>query len=161
MKVYFAADHAGFELKGFLLDYVRSIGYSAEDCGAHLYDAEDDYPEIIRSAGKKLIDDVTKELDSRAVVIGGSGQGEAIVMNRIKGIRCGLYYGAPRTTQKDAEGRELDMIQSMRIHNDTNALSIGARFVSPEEAQVVVKRWLEVPFPPRTRHERRVWQIDS
>lgn len=161
MKVYFAADHAGFELKNVLLEYVRSVGHSAEDCGAHLYDPEDDYPAIIQVAAKKLMDDVHQDRDNRAIVIGGSGQGEAMVMNRFKRVRCALYYGPAHDVQKDAEGKELDMIQSVRIHNDANALSLGARFLSVEEAKGAVKKWLDTPFVTQTRHERRVWQIDS
>jgi ribose 5-phosphate isomerase B len=161
MKIYFAADHAGFELKNILIEHVRALGHSAEDCGAHVLDAEDDYPPLIRRAAQKLGDDVMQRLDSRAIVIGGSGQGEAIVANRIKGVRCGLYYGAPKTKQTDAEGKEIDIIESIRLHNDANALSLGARFLSADEAKAAVEKWLAVPFVPQTRHERRVWQIDS
>lgn len=161
MKIYFAADHAGFQLKGALIEYVRELKHSAEDCGAHLHDEADDYPPLIRAAAQKLADDVAKELDSRAIFIGGSGQGEAIVANRIKGVRCGLYYGAPPKRQTDAAGKELDIIESLRIHNDANALALGARFLSLEDAKEAVKRWLEIPFDHGSRHERRVWQIDA
>ena len=161
MKVYFAADHAGFELKSELVAYVRTLGHSVEDCGAHIFDKEDDYPAIIKKAGQHLSDDLLQQYNNRAVVIGGSGQGEAIVMNRFKGVRCGLYYGSPSHKQVDAEGKELDIIESIRIHNDANALSLGARFLSVDEAKEAVKKWLDIPFPPHTRHEKRVWQIDS
>src|SRR3989344_6650134 len=93
MKVYFAADHAGFEIKNALVEYARGLGYEVEDCGAFVNDPADDYPGIIASAARKLSADVAAGKDSRAVVAGASGQGEAMVANRFKGVRCALYYG--------------------------------------------------------------------
>jgi len=103
MKVYFASDHAGFEIKNRLVAYVRDeLGYEVEDCGAFVDNPEDDYPAIIAAAAEKLSDDVASGKDSRAIVAGGSGQGEAIVANRFKGVRCALYYGDPGKDQVDA-----------------------------------------------------------
>src|SRR6185295_2504463 len=102
MKVYFAADHAGFELKNTLLNFVRGeLNFDVEDCGALTYDAADDYPDLIALAARKLSEDAAQGLDSRAVVIGASGQGEAIVANRFPGVRCALYYGKPSHEQID------------------------------------------------------------
>ena len=161
MKVYIGADHAGFELKAFIVDSLRAKGVAIEDCGSHIYDPSDDYPDIIRSTIKKFLVDVNEEADSRAIVIGASGQGEAIVANRFKGVRCALYYGAPRGTQTDSSGHELSMIESTRAHNESNVLALAARFMTPEEALRAVEIWLKTPFSGEDRHTKRVWQIDS
>ena len=161
MKIYIGADHAGFELKAALIDAMREKGYVVEDCGAHLYDADDDYPDIIKETIRKFLVDVQSQADSRAIVIGASGQGEAIVANRFKGVRCALYYGAPRGPQTDSSGHELGMIASSRAHNDCNALSLAARFMTPEEGVRAVLEWLKTPYMPEDRHTRRIWKIDS
>lgn len=162
MRVYFASDHAGFELKNKLVEYVRDfLGVDVEDCGALDLDATDDYPHIIASAAKRLSTDVSQGIESRAILLGGSGQGEAMVANRFKGVRAALYYGEAKAPQTDATGKRLDIIASVREHNDANALSLGARFVSLEEAQDAVKKWLETPFSGDERHARRVADIDT
>jgi ribose 5-phosphate isomerase B len=162
MKVYFAADHAGFETKNRLVEFVRDdLGFDVEDCGAHRDDPQDDYPELIASAARKLAEDVAAGRDSRAIVAGGSGQGEAIVANRFKGVRCALYYGDPGSEQVDASGKRLDILASTREHNDANALSLGLRFLSLDQAKAAVARWLAAPFPGDERHARRIGQIDQ
>ncbi|MHB1086986.1 MAG: RpiB/LacA/LacB family sugar-phosphate isomerase [Minisyncoccota bacterium] len=162
MRVYFASDHAGFELKNKLIEFVRdTLGADVQDCGAHELDTSDDYPRIIASAAKRLSSDVSQGIDSRAVLLGGSGQGEAMVANRFKGVRAALYYGEAKAPQTDVAGKRLDMIASVREHNDANALSLGARFLSLEEAQDAVRRWLETSFSGDERHARRVADIDS
>lgn len=161
MKIYFASDHAGFETKNALVEYVRSLGYETEDCGAHSFDKDDDYPEIIARAAKKLSGDVAKNIESRAILIGASGQGEAIVANRFRGVRCALYYGDVGGFQQDMSGKRLDMLSSTREHNNANALSIGARFMSPDQATRAVSEWLKKPFSGEGRHARRIRQIDE
>jgi ribose 5-phosphate isomerase B len=160
MKVYVASDHAGFETKNTLVEYVRGLGYEAEDCGAHTFDKDDDYPAIIAEAARKLSADAAVGIESRAIVAGGSGQGEAIVANRFPGVRCVLYYGDPGATQIDMSGKSLDILASTREHNDANALSLGLRFLSLDEAKAVVARWLATPFSGEERHARRIAQID-
>jgi len=160
MQIYFASDHAGFELKNILVEYVRALGHDVEDCGAHAFDADDDYPEIIAGAARKLSADALAGRDSRAIVIGASGQGEAMVANRFKSVRCALYYG-PSGEQKDMSGKELDMIASAREHNNANALSLGARFLSADEAKKAVEKWLKTEFSGEERHARRIRQIDA
>lgn len=159
--IYLATDHAGFELKNVLVEYVKSLGHEAVDCGALVYDVVDDYPPIIATAARKLSEDVVVGKESRAIVIGASGQGEAMVANRFKGVRCALYYGAPKSSQIDAAGKELSMLQSTRIHNNANALSLGARFLTESEAKEAVRLWLETTFSGEERHARRVQQIDT
>ena len=162
MKVYFAADHGGFEIKNQLLAYVRDeLGHEVEDCGAFTFDAADDYPAIIANAARKLSEDAAKGKDSRAIVAGGSGQGEAMVANRFKGVRCALYYGKALREQTDASGKKLDMLASSRDHNNANALSLGLRFLTFEEARNAVRQWLTAPFSGDSRHARRIKQIDE
>ncbi|MDO8481778.1 MAG: RpiB/LacA/LacB family sugar-phosphate isomerase [bacterium] len=161
MQIYLSADHGGFELKNALALFLEvDLGHTVEDCGADTFQSDDDYPEIIARAARKLSEDVRAGRDSRAIVIGASGQGEAIVANRFKGVRCALYYG-PAGEQKDMSGKKLDMILSAREHNNANALSLGARFLTVEEAKNVVKKWLETSFSGEERHARRIKQIDE
>ena len=162
MKVYFAADHAGFELKNALLAFARDeLHCEVEDCGAFALDTSDDYPAIIAAAARKLSADASRGLESRAVVIGASGQGEAMVANRFKGVRCALYYGKAGKEQLDLSGHTLDMLESSRHHNDANALSLGARFLSEGEAKEALKKWLNTVFSGEERHTRRVRDIDT
>jgi ribose 5-phosphate isomerase B len=162
MKVYFASDHAGFETKNQLLAYVRDeLKCEVEDCGAFVNDPQDDYPGIVAEAARKLSQDVAAGRNSRAIVAGASGQGEAIVANRFNGVRCALYYGDPGNSQVDASGKRLDIISGSREHNDANALSLGLRFLSFAQAKDVVARWLSTPFSGEERHARRIAQIDN
>lgn len=161
MKIYVASDHAGFALKSMLVPFLKALGHDIEDCGAFEFDIADDYPPIVARAARKLSEDIAAGKESRAIVIGASGQGEAMVANRFPAVRCALYYGAPAKSQTDAAGRELDMIASTREHNDANALSLGARFLSESEAKETVQRWLETQFPGEERHVRRIKQIDE
>ncbi|HUO50826.1 MAG TPA: RpiB/LacA/LacB family sugar-phosphate isomerase [Candidatus Paceibacterota bacterium] len=162
MKIYFASDHAGFELKQELLNFVRGeLGHEVEDCGATQFNEDDDYPEIIAQAAAKLGAAAKERATVRAILIGASGQGEAMVANRFKGVRCALYYGEAVRTQTDASGQELDMLTSTREHNDANALSLAARFLSVEEAKDAVRRWLATPFSGQERHVRRIAQMET
>jgi|SRR3989338_3323129 len=162
MKVYFAADHAGFELKNELIHFVRdTLGHEVEDCGAFENNPADDYPDIISVAARKLSSDAAEGIESFAVVVGASGQGEAMCANRFKGVRCALYYGKAAKSQVDIKGVELDMISSSREHNNANALSLGARFISQREAEEIIRRWLSVPFSGDERHVRRIQKIDE
>ena len=162
MKMYFAADHAGFELKNQLLAYVRDeLHHDVEDCGAFRNDPADDYPEYIAAAARKLSADVAAGVESCAIVIGASGQGEAMTANRFTGVRAALYYGPAGRDQTDMSGNQLDMLASTRAHNHANCLSLGARFMTPDEAKNAVRSWLAVPFSGEERHARRVRKIDE
>ena len=144
MTIYLASDHAGFELKGKIKDFLVKNGYEAEDLGPFAYDANDDYPELIRPAAER----VSQNPEDRAIVLGGSGQGEAMVSNRYKNVRAAVYYGG-----------NMDIVKLSREHNNANVLSFGARFVKEEEALEAVKLWLETPFSAEERHHRRVAKI--
>ncbi len=162
MKVYFATDHGGFEIKNQLLAFVRDeLGHDVEDCGAFVFDASDDYPALIKVAARKLSSDTLAGVDSRAIIAGGSGQGEAMVANRFQGVRCAVYYGEARRPQIDAGGASLDMLTSTREHNNANALSLGLRFLEYSEAKDAVMRWLALSFSGAERHVRRIAQIDQ
>ncbi len=144
MKVYLATDHAGFELKGKILKFLQDNGYEVEDCGPYKYDKNDDYPDFINKVAEKVSQDPE---GSRAVVLGGSGQGEAIVANKFPNVRAVVYYGGPE-----------EIITLSREHNNANVLSIGARFVD-EGVVSLIKKWLEAPFTNEERHVRRIEKI--
>ena len=146
MKIYFATDHAGFELKNILVEYVKTLGFEVEDCGAKSFDKEDDYPDFIKLPAKAVSLD---PISSKAIVLGGSGQGEAIVSNRLPSVRAVVYYGG-----------NLEIIKLSREHNDANVLSLGARFLTDDEAKEAVKLWLDTPFSDDERHLRRIQKID-
>lgn len=146
MKVYFASDHAGFELKETLVHFLRERGYDVEDCGPYTLNTQDDFPELVRPVASKVLEDI----GSLGIVIGGSGQGEAIVLNRIKGIRTTVYYGG-----------QSDVLRVSREHNNANVLSLGARFIESTEAKNAVLLWLTTDFSHEERHERRINQIDA
>ncbi|MFY9457867.1 MAG: RpiB/LacA/LacB family sugar-phosphate isomerase [Candidatus Spechtbacterales bacterium] len=148
MKIFLATDHAGFELKERIKQWLLEWGYKYEDMGAFAYDAEDDYPDFIRPVAEKVSQDPE---NNRGIVIGGSGQGEAIVSNRYKGVRAAVYV---------ARSLDLELVRLMREHNDSNVLSLGARFVSEEDAKEVVRVWLETPFSGEERHKRRIAKIE-
>src|SRR3990167_1704705 len=129
--IYLASDHAGFELKEKIEEFLKSKGYEVEDVGPHKLDPTDDYPDFIYPAAKK----VSENPGSKGIILGKSGEGEAIVANKVKGIRAVVYYGYQE-----------EMIQLTREHNDANVLSLGAGFVSEEDAKKVVEMWLSTNF---------------
>ena len=159
--MYFASDHAGYEIKNALIAYARELGCDVEDCGAFVFNKNDDYPDIVANAARKLSIDVLEGRDSRAIVAGASGEGEAMVANRFKGVRCAVYYGQAQRDQVDVDGKKLDILASSREHNDANALSLGLRFLSLDEAKEAMKRWLMLTFSADARHVRRIKKIDE
>ncbi len=148
MTIYFATDHAGFELKEKLVTYVRDIlGFTVVDCGATALTEGDDYTEFIPKAARAVSEHPD---ETKAIILGGSGQGEAIVANKCKHVRATVYYGG-----------NMDIVRLGREHNDTNVLSLGARFVSEAEAKEAVLLWLTTPFSGDERHARRIQAIDE
>jgi len=135
-------------MKEAIASYVeKELGYTVADMGAHQYDTEDDYPDFI----KLVADEVSHDPFSlRGIILGGSGQGEAIVANRYPKVRAAVYYGGP-----------LDIIKLSREHNNSNILSLGARFMTLDEAKAAVKLWLETPFTEEDRHVRRLKKIEQ
>lgn len=160
MKVYVATDHAGFELKNKVVEFLKKEGYDAEDCGPVTYDKNDDYPDFISIAAKK----VSENPEDFGIVFGGSGQGEAIVANKFPNVRCALFYGPvipPIAT--DITGKTSDdpyeMLRLTREHNNSNMLSIGVRFMTEEDAKNAIKLFLESKYSGEERHGRRIDKI--
>lgn len=151
-KVYLASDHAGFTLKAALAAHLESLNYAVEDVGASSLEPGDDYPDYVTPCAEKVAGDA----GSFGIVIGGSGQGEAMAANRVRGVRAAVFYGEPPHPQTDAEGKTLDMITSARVHNDANILSLGARFLTEEAAKHAVEQFLSTPFSKEERHTRRL-----
>lgn len=151
-KVYIATDHAGYALKEVLVPYIGTLGYDVEDLGAHALDEGDDYPDFITPCAKRVAEDK----GSFGVILGASGQGEAMAANRVPGVRAAVFYGAPAQEQQDIEGNALTLIASVRAHNDANILSLGARFLTEEGAQEAVQAFLATPFTGDERHLRRL-----
>ena len=147
MKIYFASDHAGYELKTALVAFVAELGYEVDDLGPHEYAEGDDYPDTIMPLAKAVAKEPAGVF---GIIIGGSGQGEAIVANRVRGVRAGVYHGGA-----------LAVVEKMREHNDANVLSLGARFLSEEEAREAVRLFVETPFSEDERHVRRIAKIDA
>ncbi len=156
MKIYFAADHAGFFLKGEILEFVKKLGFETVDCGSNILDNNDDFTDYIAPAAEA----VSKDPDnSRAVIFGGSGQGEAMLANRFRNVRATVFYGDPSSGL--FRKKKANIIDLSRKHNNANVLSIGARFVGAREAKRAVKKWLETPFPGEIRHKRRISKIEE
>jgi len=146
MKIYIGTDHAGFELKEALVSYLHGIGHLVEDMGAYSFDAIDDYPDFIHPVAVA----VANEIGSRGIILGGSGQGEAMCANRVKGVRAAVYYGGA-----------VDIVVLSREHNNANILSLGARFIDEDEAKEVVRVWLATAFSSDEKHARRIAKLDA
>jgi len=144
MKIHIATDHAGLDLKNIIRDYLISIGHEVTDHGAHEYDALDDYPDYIFPCAKA----VASDLESRGIILGGSGQGEAMAANRVKGVRAAVFYNGP-----------VEIVKLSREHNNANVLSLGARFMTEDEIYGVIEMWLDEPFGGG-RHQRRIDKLD-
>ena len=143
-EIHIATDHAGLELKNAIRDYLKGEDHDVTDHGAHEYDAQDDYPDFIFPCARA----VAADPESRGIILGGSGQGEAMAANRIKGVRAAVYYGSER-----------EIARLSREHNNANVLSLGARFISEQEIYDIIETWLDEPFEGG-RHQRRIDKLD-
>lgn len=146
MKIYLGTDHAGFELKEKVKAYLKAQDFHVEDQGAFELKPEDDYPDFI----KVVATIVAADPESRGIIFGGSGQGEAICANRYPRVRATVYAGGG-----------LDLVKLAREHNNCNVLSLGARFISFEEAKEAIDLWLSTPFSGDDRHIRRNLKLDT
>jgi ribose 5-phosphate isomerase B len=142
MKIALGSDHAGFEYKEKIREFLKSLGHAVQDFGTHSNEPVD-YPLFIRPAAAA----VARGECARAIVLGGSGNGEAMTANRLKGIRCALCWNE-------------ESARLARQHNDSNVLSLGQRLMSPETALELVRIWLTTPFEGG-RHQRRIELIDK
>ena len=158
MTIILAADHAGFELKEVIKTFLQSKDYQILDAGAHEMVLGDDYPQYMVAAAMKVAEDLKG--DTKAIIFGKSGQGEAMVANRFPGVRAVVWYGNPTTsTLVNSVGESI--IELSRKHNDANVLSIGAGFVDADEAKEAIELWLTTPFSGEEKHQRRISQIDN
>lgn len=141
--IYIASDHAGFELKNKIIAHLKNSDQEVEDCGPFEYNKDDDYPDFIFPCAKK----VAENPGSLGIVLGMSGNGEAIVANKVKGVRAALYYG----------GHD-EIVKLSRQHNNANVLSLGAKFLTVEQVERAIDLWIETGFEGG-RHDRRVNKI--
>ncbi|HUA43262.1 MAG TPA: ribose-5-phosphate isomerase [Streptosporangiaceae bacterium] len=142
MRVYLGSDHAGFELKARLVQWLTEAGHEPVDCGPSSYVPDDDYPVYVMRAASSAVGDP----GSLGIVIGGSGNGEQIASNKVKGVRAALAW-----TEETA--------RLARQHNDANVLSLGAREYSIDDAVGFAKVFVETPFSEEARHKRRLAMI--
>lgn len=148
MRIYLGTDHAGFDLKEKVKKFLEEKGYEVADLGAFAFNQNDDYPDFIMPVAKSIAHDLKEGKESRGIIFGGSGQGEAMAANRVDGVRAAVYYGGPA-----------DIVTLSREHNNANVLSLGARFVSEQEGLDAVKLWLETAFSGDDRHVRRIMKF--
>ena len=147
MKILLAADHAGFGLKNSIKDFLVAEGFQVEDMGASAFDPADNYPEIMLPVAMRIVSDPDT---TRAIVFGKSGQGEAIICNRLPGVRAAVYYGG-----------NPEIIRLSREHNNANVLSLGAGFLQEKEAQEAVRLWIATTFNNEERHVKRIEMLDN
>lgn len=142
MKIYLGTDHAGFDFKENIKKFLAESGYEVEDCGAFIFDKNDDYPDFISKTAVR----VSQDPSSFGVVFGKSGAGECITANKIKGVRAVL-------------GFNIENAKLAREHNDANMLSLGSAFIDNELAKKILTVFLETKFTNEERHIRRINKI--
>lgn len=142
MRVYLGSDHAAFELKARLVHHLAERGHDPIDCGPPTFDAEDDYPPYVLLAATRTAAD----LGSRGVVLGGSGNGEAIAANKVRGVRCALAWNE-------------ETARLARQHNDAQVLSMGARMLGLDAARQIIDVFLTTAFTEEPRHVRRLGML--
>jgi ribose 5-phosphate isomerase B len=144
MRVHIGGDHAAYELQRALVAWLGEQGHDVVDHGAKEYDDLDDYPVFVLRAAEG----VAAEPDSLGVVLGGSGNGEQMAANKVKGVRAALCYNA-------------ELAQLARQHNNAQIISIGGRFSTVDEAKEMVQVFLATPFSGAERHQRRIDMVDD
>lgn len=166
MKIYIGTDHTGFELKEKLKAYLPELGlgYEVVDCGAFEFNSDDDYPDFITPVAIAVAEaeGAGPELEERrGVILGGSGQGEAMCANRIKGVRAAVFYGQEDLEKESEVNGEksadtFKIVELARKHNNANVISIGTRFVTEDEAKFAIELFLSTKFSGDERHIRRI-----
>ncbi|PJA33420.1 MAG: ribose-5-phosphate isomerase [Candidatus Zambryskibacteria bacterium CG_4_9_14_3_um_filter_40_16] len=152
MKIYIGTDHAGLAQKEKIIEYLRENGYEVVDKGAHEYDEEDDYPDFAIPVAREVSKNPQNSL---GIILGGSGQGEAIVANRFSHVRAAVFYGNAYSLTNNVSN-----LHFTREHNDANVLCLGSRFITDEEAVQAVQTWINTSFSNGERHKRRIIKID-
>ena len=152
MKIYIGSDHAGYAMKEGLKEFLEDLEHDVEDCGAYTFDPNDDYPDFIEKVAQQVSTEAGKGLQNKVfgIILGSSGEGEAMDANRFPHVRALEYYGG-----------NLEIVKLGREHNDANILSLGARFVPIEEAKQAVEIFIETNFSAEIRHQRRIDKIDD
>lgn len=154
MKIFIGTDHAGYVLKQHLVACLKADGHEIVDKGAYEYNEHDDYPDFVIP----VAEEVSKDSDKvKGIILGATGQGEAITANKFPHVRAVVYYGEAHCVVDD----EADIIIRSREHNNSNILSLGARYLTEEEMMNVVNLWLQTPFSGKERHSRRIAKIDK
>lgn len=161
MKIALSTDHAGLELINQLKEYLEDVGHKCVYFGPKDLQPTDDYPDFIFPAARAVADGECEV----GIILGGSGQGEAMAANRISGVRCAVYYSSARPlgvidAEGNAPGDKYEIVRLSRQHNDANMLSLAARFLSTDEVKTVVGIWLNTPFSGTERHQRRIHKLD-
>jgi ribose 5-phosphate isomerase B len=161
MKIAVTTDHGGYEALQQLKPFIESLGHQVVNYGSQSLDMDDDYPDLIFPAAKAV---AAGECQA-GIILGVSGNGEAMAANRIRGVRCALFYG-PVTAKSQsgadpASGDPYEIVRLSRQHNDANMLSLSGRFLTPDEMKQAIKIWLETPFSDAERHARRVRKLDE
>ena len=146
-KIFLATDHAGFELKEKIKEYLVKSGYEVHDHGAHSYDKNDDYPDFVIPVAKA----VAENKESFGIILSGTGQGEAMCANRISGARAAVFYG--QATAKEAidikgvkSADPFEIVKLSRLHNNANILSLSVRFLSEDEIKFATELFLTTKF---------------
>ena len=154
MKIFIGTDHAGFGLKEILVPLLKSQGYEVVDKGAYEYNESDDYPDFVIPVARE----VSKDPDnSKGIIFGATGEGEAITANRFPHVRAAVFYGDCGAVVDD----EANIIIRSREHNNSNILSLGARYLTEEAMLKAVTTWLSTPYSKGERHVRRLAKIDG
>lgn len=154
MKIFIGTDHAGFVLKEKLVEFLKGQGHEVVDKGAYEYNEHDDYPDFVIPVARE----VSKNPDTvRGIILGATGEGEAIAANKFPHVRAVIYYGRANCVVDD----EADIIERSREHNNSNLLSMGARYLTEDDMLEAVSRWLKTPYSGAERHVRRLGKIDQ
>jgi ribose 5-phosphate isomerase B len=154
MKIYVGTDHAGYVLKEKIISSLREQGYEVIDKGAFEYNEDDDYPDFVVPVAREI----SKDPDgSRGIILGGTGQGEAMAANRFPHVRAIVYYGRAKAVVENESG----ILRRSREHNNANILSLGARYFDEDSVMEVVNFWLRAPYTGEERHVRRLKKIDE
>ena len=144
MRIHIGSDHAGLELKGALVEYLQSKGHTVIDHGPHEFDALDDYPDFCIPAAVATVADS----GSLGIVLGGSGNGEQIAANKVKGVRAALAWS-------------VETAKLAKEHNNANVVGIGGRMHSIDECKAIIDAFIETAFTNDERHIRRINKITT
>lgn len=174
MKIFLGADHRGFELKEKIEKWFSGWDFEYEDMGAFSYEKDDDYVDFVSKVAQKVSEDPE---NNKGIFLGMTGQGEAMVANKFKGVRAAVFYGpsfrlrgflswmlvlaSGAFAERIYNNILKDVIKLSREHNDANVLSLGASFLHERAAKFFIKLWLDTKFSGEERHVRRIIKIKN